>query len=142
MNASAKTLGMQSTHFSDAVGTSTKNVSTPDDLVRLAAYLAKEKSFILDIARTPTKELIADSGSVYRVENTAAAKDAVVSIVSVPINGIERHAVVIVLASDDSAADTKALSDWFTQSALQGADLANTACITCIIPPPYRKIQL
>ncbi len=142
MNASAKTLGMQSTHFADAVGTSTENVSTPDDLVRLAAYLAREKSFILDIIRTPARELIADSGSVYRVENTAAPKGAAVSVVSVPINGVERRAAVIVIASDDSAADTKALTDWFTQSAVQGAGLANTACITCVILPPYRKIQL
>ncbi len=141
MNATAKTLGMQSTHFSDTVGTSTENVSTPSDLFRLAAYLAHKKSFVLDITRTSSKDLIADSGNVYHLENTAE-KDTTVSIFSVPIGGATRRVAVIVLGSNNSMDDTAALSDWFTQSAQQGADIANTACATCAIPPPYRKIQL
>ncbi len=123
MNAKAKALDMQSTLFANAVSTSTLNVSTPDDLFRFVTYLVHRKSFILDT--TPVT-----------VENT------MLSVVSVPINGVERRVAIIVLKSNDSAADIKALTDWFTTAAQQGATLANTACITCALPPPYRKIQL
>ena len=142
MNTTAKALDMQSTRFSDIVSTSTENVSSPDDLFRLAAYLARKKSFILDVARTPSKDLIADSGNVYHLDNTGAVKDSRLSVVSVSINGIERRTAIIVLKSKDYAADTAALADWFTQTARQGADLVNTACATCAVPLPFRKIQL
>lgn len=121
MNATAKKLDMSSTHFADASGTSIENVSTPDDLFRLVAYLAHEKSFVID--------------------NTATATDTMVSVISVPINDVVRRVALIVLKSDSSTTDTAALTDWFTKSAQQGAALANTACITCAVPPPYRKIQ-
>lgn len=124
MNAKAGALDMSSTHFVDTSSTSTENVSDTDDLFRLASYLTNGKSFILD----------ADAASDTR--------NMVVSVFSVPINGVVRQVAIIVLQSDNATADTIALSDWFTRSAAQGADLANTACITCAIAPPYRKIQL
>ena len=142
MNVTAKSLDMQSTRFVDAMGTSTENVSNANDLFRLASYLAREKPFILDIANTPSKELIADSGNVRHIENTVIEKGSSISVVSVPVNGVERRAAVIVLNSENYAADAQALTDWFTQSALQGTDIAGTACLTCAIIPPYRKIQL
>jgi hypothetical protein len=122
MNTKAKSLDMSSTRFVDTSSTSTENVSTTDDLFRLASYLVTEKSFVLDTA--------------------AATKNIVTSIFSLPINGVERHVAIIVLKSNNSAADTIALTDWFTRSAELGVGLANTACITCAIIPPFRKIQL
>ncbi|MDP1689888.1 MAG: L,D-transpeptidase family protein [bacterium] len=121
MNAKAKALDMPSTHFNDASGTSTENVSTPDDLFRLAAFLTHKKSFVLD---------------------AAVAKDATVSVYALPFNGAERHVAIIVLKSKNSTEDTIALADWFMKSAEQGANLVNTACTTCAVPSPYRKIQL
>lgn len=158
MNTTANALDMQSTHYKDASGVSASNVSTPDDLYRLAAYLADKKSFIWDITRTPTKEVISDSGDVYyfsnfnifsgspdflggKVGQTAAAQDTMASIFSVSVNGISRRAAIIVLKSDNFATDTEKLADWFIQSAEQGAVMAGTACASCIAPPQYRKIQ-
>lgn len=142
MNATAQALDMSSTHFSDISGTSTENISSADDLFRLASYLAHKKSFILDIARTPSKNLISGSGNTYSIQNTTAEKDTMVSVLSVPVNGAERRVAVIVLQSNNYLADTIALAHWFTQSAERGVDIAGTACITCAIVPPYRKIQL
>lgn len=120
MNARAKALDMSSTRFRDLVGTSTKNVSTADDMFRLAAYLTERKSFIL---------------------NESAARDPVLSVISMPIHGVERRIAIIALRSDNAAADLQKLTDWFTQSALQGADFTNTACVSCGPLAPYRKIQ-
>ncbi|MSU74619.1 hypothetical protein EXS57_02470 [Candidatus Kaiserbacteria bacterium] len=119
MNIKKKTLDMQSTHFVSTVSTSTENTSTTEDLFRLTTYLANRKTFILE-------------------KNTT--KDPVISIIPIPINGVERRIAIIVLQSEDAATDVTKLTDWFTQSALQGADIARTACITCALPAPYRKI--
>lgn len=158
MNATAKSLDMSSTHFADATGVSTGNVSTPDDLYRLATYIANKKSFIFDITRTPTKELVAESGTTYRIDNanafsnssnflggkegkTVAAGDTMVSLFSVPLSGTTRRVAVIVLKSKDYAADTEKLNEWFVQSARRGSALSGAACATCATPPAYRKIR-
>ncbi len=156
MNTTAKALDMQSTHFADASGVSSENVSTLDDLYRLATYLANKKSFIWDITRTPTKELVANSGDTFNFNNfnlfsgspdfiggkvgqTGAAGDTMVSIFSMPVNGVPRRIAIIVLKSDDYKTDTTALADWFTQSAQQGSALSSTACVSCAATH-YRKI--
>lgn len=140
MNATTKELDMSSTHFTTASSTSSENVSTADDLFRLATYLANRKSFILDITRAQDKDLIASSGNVYHLDNTVATKNTELSIFSIPINGIDRYIAIIVLKSDRPAADITALMEWFTRSAKQGADMARTICVTCALPVPYRKI--
>ncbi len=159
MNATAQSLDMQSTHFTDASGVSTGNVSTPDDLYRLATYIANNKSFIFDITRTPFKKLVADSGNVYQVNNAnvffdsanfiggkigsmGGAEDTMVSLFLVPINGVARRIAVIVLKSSDYTSDTLKLADWLRQSAQQGAALVGTACASCTTSSHYRKIQL
>lgn len=124
MNAKAHTLDMASTRFIDANSTSTENVSTAEDLFRFASYLAHGKSFILD-------------ANAATVDSHTA-----VSVFSVPINGTVRQVAIVVITSDNATTDTIALSDWFMRSAAQGTELANIACITCAVPPSYRKIQL
>jgi len=158
MNATAKSLDMSSTRFADATGISSGNVSTPDDLYRLATYIANKKSFIFDITRTPAKELIAESGTTYRINNanafsnssnflggkegkTVAAGDTMVSLFSVPLGGVTRRVAVIVLESKDYAADTEKLNEWFVQSARRGSVLTGAACVSCATPPTYRKIR-
>ncbi len=141
MNASAKALDMSSTHFSDALGTTTANTSTTDDLFHLAAYLANNKSFILEALRMPEKDLIAGSGNVYRANRATTPEPAMLSVSSLFINGIERRVAIVVLRSNDAAADTAALTAWVNQSAERGADLAGTTCVACALSAPYRKIQ-
>lgn len=158
MNTTAKALDMQSTHFADASGISSGNVSTPDDLYRLATYLTNKKSFIWNITRTPNKKLVADNGNVYyfnnfnifsnspdfvggKVGQTGAAKETMVSVFSVPINGASRRVAIVVLKSNNYTFDTERLVDWFTQSAQQGAALSGTACVSCATRSRYRKIE-
>jgi D-alanyl-D-alanine carboxypeptidase len=159
MNTTAKALNMQSTRYADASGVSAQNVSTTDDLYRLSVYLANKKSFIWDITRTPTKELVADSGNVYRFTNfnlfadspdfvggkvgkTGAAQETMLSVFTVPVNGVPRRIAIVVLKSEDYGTDTKKLSDWFQQSSAQGVALANTACTSCPKLTKFRKIKL
>lgn len=157
MNSQAKALDMISTTFADASGVSADNVSTPEDLYRLAVYLANKKSFVWKITRTPHKTIVSDDGSRYtfsnfnkfsglasfvggKVGHTTQAQDTMVSIFSQPVNGQERRVVVVVLDSSDYAADTQKLADWFGESAT-GAP--NTACVSCNAPPlQYRQIKL
>lgn len=159
MNTTAKSLDMQSTHFADASGVSVDNVSTPDDLYRLATYIANNKSFIFDITRTPLKKLVAESGNVYQINNvnvffdsanfiggkvgkTSVTENTMVSLFLVPINGVARRIAVIVLKSIDYTSDTIKLADWVRQSAQQGAAMVGTACASCTTVSHYRKIQL
>lgn len=141
MNATAKTLDMRSTHFSAVTGTSTENVSTADDLFRLATYLANEKSFILDIAQTPAKDIISSSGNVYRIDNANTSDGTMTVVFTVPVDGVARRVAVIVLDSNNGIRDTATLAGWFKKAAQQGAEIAKTVCSTCAVPPPYRKIQ-
>ncbi len=158
MNVTAKALNMHSTHFADASGVSAENSSTPDDLYRLARYLATKKSFIFDITRMPAKRLIAMSGRAYSLNNlnifssspefaggkvgqTGTAGDISVSLFATPINGISRRVAIVVLNSSDYAVDTTNLSEWFSQSAQEGAVALGTACASCARQITYRKIQ-
>jgi D-alanyl-D-alanine carboxypeptidase len=158
MNTTAKALGMQATHFADPSGISSGNVSTPDDLYRLATYLANKKSFIWNITRTPAKNLVSSSGDSYHFENfnifssssqfvggkvgqTTAAGNTMTSVFSIPVNGVSRRVAIIVLKSDNYTTDTANLADWFTQSANRGTALASAACASCAKIPHYRKIS-
>jgi lipoprotein-anchoring transpeptidase ErfK/SrfK len=158
MNSTATSLNMHSTHFSDPSGISAENVSVADDLFRLASYLVKKKNFIFDITRTPNKSLVSESGTAYQFKNfnlfsdsanfiggkvgkTPEAKETMVSVFLVPINGVARRIAVIVLKSDDYRADTAKLVDWFTRAAQLGSASENLACVGCLTPASYRKIQ-
>jgi D-alanyl-D-alanine carboxypeptidase len=158
MNTTAEALGMQATHFVDASGISSGNMSTPDDLYRLAKYLITKKSFIFDITRTPVKTLFAESGNAYHFNNfnifsnsdrfvggkvgqTAAAGNTMISLFLVPVNGASRRVAIIVLNSEDYTTDTTKLSDWFTLAAGQDTGFANAACAACASPRKYRQIQ-
>jgi D-alanyl-D-alanine carboxypeptidase len=157
MNATARSLDMASTHFTDATGISAQNLSTAEDLYRLAAYLTQKKAFIFNISRTPEKRIVADSGSSYRFSNfnlfsdssefiggkvgsTPEAGETMVSVFNVPTQSEARRIAIIVLHSKDYAADTKNLLTWFTDSARFTVSNENTACVTCA-KPYYRKIK-
>ncbi|MDO8518025.1 MAG: L,D-transpeptidase family protein [bacterium] len=156
MNTTAQALGMISTTFADTSGISPDDVSTPEDLYRLAVYLTNKKSFVWNITRAPSKTIVADDGSHYTLTNfnafsdlasfvggkvghTTQARDTMVSVFSLPIDGEKRRIAVVVLDSNNYTADTQKLVDWFTTSA--GAT-PNAACASCAPPPNYRQIPL
>ena len=75
MNTTAKALDMASTTFADASGISPDNVSTTEDLFRLATYLTNKKSFVLKITTAQTKIITAEDGSTYTITNVNAPAD-------------------------------------------------------------------
>ncbi len=156
MNATARALDMTSTTFTDPSGTSSENVSTPDDLYRLAVYLANKKSFVLKITHTPEKIVTAIDGTKYTIQNmhtpvddkpfiggysdrSIAGGDTMLSVLSLPIGGETRRVAVIILQSQDRIADTESLIAWLTTYA---APSAQAACVSCTDEPDYRKIEL
>ncbi len=157
MNSQAAALDMNSTTFADSSGVSPDNISTPEDLFRLAVYIANKKSFVWKITRTPQKSIVAKNGSSFtfnnfnkfsgldtfvggKVGHTSQAQDTMVSVFSALINGKTRRVAVIVLGSKDYTNDTQTLAEWFSNSAMAAQN--NTACATCSLPQSYEKIPL
>lgn len=155
MNSTAKSLDMTSTSYADPSGVSRDNASTPDDLFRLARYIADHKSFIFKITRTPTKTIVAGGGDAFRIENynvfasaagfiggkvgkTAAAGETMLSVFSVPAREGDRRIAIVVLKSSDYGADTEKLARWISDSIKGGGQ---AACATCALPTHYRKIE-
>jgi D-alanyl-D-alanine carboxypeptidase/lipoprotein-anchoring transpeptidase ErfK/SrfK len=157
MNTTAKALDMTSTTFADSSGISPDNISTTEDLFRLATYLKNKKSFVLKITDTQAKTITADDGSDYQIQNvnapanaapfeggkvghTTAAEDTMLSVLSFKVGTDTRRVAVIVLGSSDQAQDTKNLAEWIMKAATQGS--AEAACVSCTQPPEHRKIEL
>jgi len=160
MNTAAKALDMRSTRFADPSGISPENVSTTEDLFRLAVYLTNKKSFIWKISREAAgKELVAPGGEVFTFKNfnqfahrtdfiggkvghTGEALDTMVSVFEIPEGETRRRVAVIVLRSDDNARDTLALTEWTSRAVALGANQAATACVACADPGEHRKIEV
>ncbi|MEN9413639.1 MAG: hypothetical protein RLZZ342_726 [Candidatus Parcubacteria bacterium] len=153
MNTGARALEMASTTYADASGLSSGNVSTAEDLYRLARYIENKKSFIFGLTREPDRFIAAQDGSRYSVKNVNApantapfeggkigytdeAKDTMVSIVSIQQSGEKRRVAIIVLGSDDQTQDTSKLARWLS-TAVSKAD--QSACASCALST-YRKI--
>lgn len=159
MNATAKSLGMTQTRYADPSGISPENISTPEDLYRLAVYLTNKKSFIWNISRTPVKTLAAPTGETYTFKNfngfaqsehfvggkvgrTGQARETMVSVFSESVNGTTRRIAIIVLRSESHTADTASLAGWVTQSLVRESVPEGMACVACANTPAYRKISL
>jgi len=155
MNATAKSLDMRSTTFADASGISPDNISTADDLFRLASYLAHKKSFVFKITDTAKKEITSEEGVAYQVKNvnspafeepfeggkaghTTAAQDTMVSVLSVDTDQGPRRIAVIVLGSPDQIEATRSLGEW-VESAISYVGY-QSACVACV--EPGRQIDL
>lgn len=157
MNTTATALDMTSTTYADTSGISPENISTPEDLFRLAVYLANKKSFVLNITRTQTKTLTAEDGSEYSIKNvnapantspfqggkvghTRAAEDTIVSVLSLKVGDATRRMAIIVLGSSDQIQDTKNLAEWITNAA--NHDMSQAGCMSCAQSSQFRKIEL
>jgi D-alanyl-D-alanine carboxypeptidase len=157
MNTTAKAIGMTATTYADPSGISADNISTTDDLFRLAVYLSNKKSFVLKITNTPLKTIAAEDGSTYQIKNvngpadtppfeggkvghTTAASDTMLSVLSVKVNDVSRRIAVIVLGSDNQSEDTKKLAEWITAAAQKPTE--QSACAACALPPVYRTVEI
>jgi D-alanyl-D-alanine carboxypeptidase (penicillin-binding protein 5/6) len=159
MNSTATSLDMASTTYADPSGESAENISTTEDLYRLAVYLVNKKSFIFKISSLPSYTLTTLSGATFPLRNfnvfsgdptfiggkvgqTTAAGDTMVSAFSIPLQGGPRRVAIIVLQSKDYGSDTKALESWFSAASSQGGVPGQAACASCVGTSARRVIQL
>ncbi len=123
MNAEADFLGMKNTRFIDTSGLSEKNVSSADDLGRLAQHLYKNYPELIDITRTRSYRSGAHTwynASVFSSDSryvggkngyTDEARYTLVAIFRLPLgkNSEMRDVAIILLGGEKNEKDTRAL---------------------------------
>ncbi|MDD5710929.1 MAG: L,D-transpeptidase family protein [Candidatus Colwellbacteria bacterium] len=129
MNEKAQAIGMKSTRFTDVTGSSPENISTAQDLFQLAKYLYNNRTFVLTISRgdiersaynpPPWDDL--ENFNIFpedpdfvggKVGKTSAAGETSLSIFEIERGGYRRPVVIIILGSENSAADAISLIDF------------------------------
>lgn len=127
MNQKAAAIGMGSTSFADTSGVLAGNISNSEDLYKLAKYLYHNRSFILHMTMG-TENRVAYGNSVYsdlqnlnEIEDldliggktgvSTSAKDSMMAVLNLPMDGQDRPVVVIVLGSDNAKRDIGMLID-------------------------------
>jgi len=124
MNAATKSLGMTQTSFEDPSGLSPENVSSANDLFKLARYLYAAELGVLAITKTPEFDLATTTDHdghnfmnfnpfLYdphylggKTGRTEAAGETMLSIFSLPIKGVNNPIAIIVLHSGQDSRQT------------------------------------
>ncbi|MCA9362892.1 hypothetical protein KC851_01060 [Candidatus Kaiserbacteria bacterium] len=126
MNHKAEQLGLQDTVFTDPSGLDDGNVSSAEDLYRLAKYIYEDKRFIFEITANETLDSVyvggefgglvnfneiddMDSFVGGKVGETRAAGQTSISLHKIKIKDHERVLVVILLGSASRTDDIAAL---------------------------------
>lgn len=125
MNEKIASLGMKDTRFVDPTGDDFGNLSSVTDLLRLAQYLYNNRSFILKISsgqdvptlyRITTFENLQNFNEVPEVDGFkggSVGKNSVgetaLLFFSISVGGEKRDVAIVLLDSEDRAADAKAL---------------------------------
>jgi len=130
MNDKAQALGLSNTTFTDPSGLDNGNVSSVDDLYRLAQYIYHNRSFILELTANqnlPTAytggqfgelnnfnllEIAEDTFIGGKIGETLAAGQTSLSLHKVLVAGEERVLAVVVLGSSDRSADVAKLLEY------------------------------
>jgi D-alanyl-D-alanine carboxypeptidase len=124
MNQKAKMIGLENTVFADPTGINGNNKSTARDLTKLAEYILKNYSKIVDISRIekvnlPNFGLVENTnqllGSVPEIVGgktgfTTYAKGCLLLVVNNPVAG--DHLFYVILGSDDRFLEMKNIIDW------------------------------
>ena len=140
MNEFAKSIGMTHTHFDDPSGLSADNLSTPNDLSKLASYLYEKKPELLAITRETSYHFGRHTWTNYNNVSlmkyyiggkngyTTEANRTLVSLFEVPINSSSsanskvtvkknRLLAVVLLQSDDKKKDARNLINYLARYA-------------------------
>lgn len=131
MNKKAQAIGLEHTHFTDPSGADGGNVSTAEDLFRLAKYLYNNRSFILSVSVDKVgfnaygdpsfanlQNLNDVPGFTYafmkggKVGKSTTAGETMLAVMEFPLQGETRPVAVIVLGSPDSKVDVRNLSGY------------------------------
>ena len=124
MNKKAKGLDLNNTFFADPTGLSSKNVSTANDLTKLAEYILRTYPQIADIS-TKKEITVPGFGRVANTDQllgevpeivcsktgfTAAANGCLLLVTSNPKNN--DYIINVILGADDRFAEMKKLINW------------------------------
>lgn len=126
MNTKAKSIGMTNTTFADPSGASAENISTAEDLFMLTKYIYNNRNFIFDITSEKINDKIYGFNGFLDLKNlnyftkneyfwggkngkTTAAQETNLSVLKVPVDGVHRPVVFIVLGSPNVESDSKIL---------------------------------
>lgn len=129
MNKKAEALGMTKTHFADPSGLSAENTSSLSDLLRLAQYLYKNRSFILELTANqdlPSAYVSGEFGELLnfnkiegldnfiggKVGETVAAGQTSLSLHRLRVKKSDRILAVIILGSVDRNKDVLQLFNY------------------------------
>lgn len=132
MNKKAASVGMEHSHFVDPSGASADNISTPTDLFRLAKYLYNNRQFILKMTAGTAETRVYGQPAFTNVENfnlftddsrfvggkvglTQAAGNTGLFIFDIPYGNEVRPIAIVVLHSQNTAADVMELLDTATK---------------------------
>ncbi len=124
MNQKAQEIGMQNTIFADPTGLSSENVSTAEDLVKMASYILKNYSKIADISKSKELEI----EGFGKIENTdqmlGEISEAVCSktgytleargCLLLVINNVKNnnYLINVILGADDRFLEMKKIINW------------------------------
>ncbi|MDP2650018.1 MAG: serine hydrolase, partial [bacterium] len=134
LNEKAWEIGMYGTHFEDPTGLSKYNRSTANDLLTLIGYLHQQRSDLLAITTIDSQKITAQNGRTYTLGNrnhfekdeaflggktgyTDEAKQTMVTLFDISIDGANVPLAIIVLGSNNRKADVSALRKWFEDAA-------------------------
>ncbi len=133
MNQKVKGIGMKDTQFEDPAGLSDKNISTADDLFVLGRYLYERQAYLLAITRQKGKTLVSSKFGPRELRNfnvfssdpsfiggktgkTTPAKETMLSMFREQTPASVYNVAIIVLGSENRAADVAKLREWFRES--------------------------
>lgn len=138
MNKQARALGMNNSTFVEPSGLSEENVSTANDLFKLARYIHKRKNHIFEITQEESKSITSTLSSgvsrtqtfnnihqLRHIEGFIGGKNGYISESGQTLltlfdvtdsTGRERTLVIIVLGSENSTSDSLALLSWIKQA--------------------------
>lgn len=129
MNMKAREIGMDNTFFVDPTGLSDDNISTANDLSKLAEYILKNKKYskISEISKIKkiyipgfgevenTNELLGEIPDIVcsKTGFTTTAKGCLLLVVNNPNN--DNYLINIVLGADDRFSEMKKIVGWSTE---------------------------
>jgi poly-gamma-glutamate synthesis protein (capsule biosynthesis protein) len=146
MNDKAQAIGMTNSSFADPTGLSKDNISTSQDLFRLAKYLKENKQFLLDASKEKTHTegshtwyntsqfLNTDGYEGGKRGYTDPARETNLGVFTLPVSEFHnRSLAIVVLGSEDRYRDTKNILDYLRSNIYFGDDKSD---ITFYVPPP------
>ncbi len=122
MNEKVKSVGLDQTYFEDPSGLSENNVSSAEDLFKLARYIYQYKKYIFDITKEKEAKVgrykFANINRLHLLNNYVGGKDGytdeagrtLVAVFTMPLSEFEqRNIALILLKSENRTRDTAEL---------------------------------